>query len=143
VVEEAGAAGIALRTVSDAVAESEPVERELAESTWGKPKTLRTWDSPKVAEIAFAQRRGELAVVAAAPRLGRSPRLERAARELLALQSSDWAFQATTDQAGAYPFERVTQHAAALDAALAGATDPDPALRHLQPTLDLAPLVLP
>jgi 1,4-alpha-glucan branching enzyme len=143
VVEEAGAAGIALRTVSDAVAESEPVERELAESTWGKPKTLRTWDSPKVAEIAFAQRRGELAVVAAATRLGRSPRLERAARELLALQSSDWAFQATTDQAGAYPFERVTQHAAALDAALAGATDPDPALRHLQPTLDLAPLVLP
>src|SRR6478752_10117144 len=94
VIEEADAAGVPLRTVSEALAECEPVERELAESTWGKPKTLRTWDSPAVAEIAFAQRRGELAVVAAATRLGRSRRLERAARELLALQSSDWAFQA-------------------------------------------------
>jgi 1,4-alpha-glucan branching enzyme len=141
VVEEADAAGVELRTVSDAVAQCEPAERELGESTWGKPKTLRTWDSPAVAEIAFAQRRGELAVVAAATRLGRSPRLERAARELLALQSSDWAFQATHDQAGDYPLERVRQHAAGVEEALAG--DAEPALRGLAPQLDLAPLVLP
>jgi 1,4-alpha-glucan branching enzyme len=144
VIEEAKTAGVDLRTVSDAVADCEPVERELEESTWGKPKTLRTWDSPAVAEMAFAQRRGELAVVAAATRLGRSARLERAARELLALQSSDWAFQATHDQAGPYPFERVEQHAAALHAALAAeGPEPDGSVRNLQPQLDLSPLVLP
>ena len=144
VIEQAEEAGVELRTVSDAVAASEPVERELAVSSWGKPKTLRTWDSPRVAEIAFAQRRGELAVVAAATRLGRSARLERATRELLALQSSDWAFQATHDQAGPYPVERVQRHAAELHAALdAAGPEPDPAVRNLQPHLDLAPLVLP
>jgi 1,4-alpha-glucan branching enzyme len=144
VIEEAEAAGVELRTVSDALAQSEPVERSLVASTWGKPKTLRTWDSPAVAEIAFAQRRGELAVVAAATRLGRSPRLERAARELLALQSSDWAFQASNDQAGSYPLERVTAHATELHAALdSAAAEPDPHVRNLQPQLDLSPLVLP
>jgi 1,4-alpha-glucan branching enzyme len=144
VIEEAAAAGVELRTVSDAIADCEPVERELAESTWGKPKTLRTWDSPAVAEIAFAQRRGELAVVAAATRFGRSARLERATRELLALQSSDWAFQATHEQAGPYPLERVRHHAAALHAALdAERPEPDPHVRSLQPQLDLSPLVLP
>jgi 1,4-alpha-glucan branching enzyme len=144
VLEEARAAGVDLRTVSDAVQQAEPVERELGESSWGAPKTLRTWDSPAVAEIAFTQRRAELAVVAAATRHGRSPRLERAARELLALQSSDWAFQVTRDQAGTYPVERVQQHAAALHAALAGSgEEPDPRLRNLQPRLDVAPLVLP
>src|SRR4051812_29729139 len=144
VIEEAEAAGVELRTVSDALAECEPVERELGESTWGTPKTLRTWDSPDVADIAFAQRRGELAVVAAATRLGRSPRLERAARELLALQSSDWAFQVSRHQAGAYPLERVQRHAAELHAALApDSPEPDPFVRELQPKLDLAPLVLP
>jgi 1,4-alpha-glucan branching enzyme len=143
VIDEAATAGVELRTVSDAVALSEPVPRALVESSWGTPKTLRTWDSPAVAEIAFAQRRGELAVVAAATRLGRSPRLERAARELLALQSSDWAFQVTHDQAGSYPLERVRDHAAGLHAALADADDPDPALRALAPELDVSPLVLP
>jgi 1,4-alpha-glucan branching enzyme len=144
VIEEADAAGVELRTVSDAVAAVEPVERALQESTWGTPKTLRTWDSPAVADIAFAQRRGELAVVAAATRLGRSGRLERAARELLALQSSDWAFQVTHEQAGEYPVERVEAHAAALHAALSGAgPEPDPHLGSLQPQLDVSPLVLP
>jgi 1,4-alpha-glucan branching enzyme len=143
VIDEAATAGVELRTVSDAVALSEPVPRTLVESSWGTPKTLRTWDSPAVAEIAFAQRRGELAVVAAATRLGRSARLERAARELLALQSSDWAFQVTHDQAGSYPLERVRHHAAELDAALADRADPDPELRALAPNLDVSPLVLP
>ena len=143
VIEEAEAAGVELQTVSDALAQCEPVERGLEESTWGTPKTLRTWDSPAVAEIAFAQRRGELAVVAAAARMGRSPQLERAARELLALQSSDWAFQVTHNQAGLYPFERVRQHTEQLHEALSGAAETDPALRNLAPQLDLAPLVLP
>jgi 1,4-alpha-glucan branching enzyme len=143
VIEQAPAAGVELRTVSDALARCEAVERPLAESSWGTPKDLTTWDSPAVAEIAFAQRRGELCVVAAASRLGPSPRLERAARELLALQSSDWAFQVRRAQAGDYPLERVRAHSAALHAALAPAEpEPDAGLRALQPLLDLSPLVL-
>jgi 1,4-alpha-glucan branching enzyme len=143
VVEEAPAAGVELRTVSDALADVEPVDRRLAASSWGNPKTFRTWDSPMVADIAFAQRRAELAVAAAAPRLGHSPRLERAARELLALQSSDWAFQVARDQAGPYPLARVQHHAAELAAALADDAEPEPRLRNLQPQLDVSPLVLP
>jgi 1,4-alpha-glucan branching enzyme len=143
VVEEARAAGLELRTVSEAVAVCDLVERPLRASSWGTPKTLATWDSPAVAEITFAQRRGELAVVAAATRLGRVPGLERAARELLALQSSDWAFQVTRDQAGSYPLERVGGHVAQLEAALAEGAAPEPSLRNLQPRLDLTPLVSP
>src|SRR5437764_4629525 len=143
VIAEAGDAGLALRTVSDALTRCPPVERPLAASSWGAGKDLSTWDSAAVAEIAFAQRRGELAVVAAATRLGRSDRLTRAARELLALQSSDWAFQLTRRQAGHYPLERVRAHAAALHGALdPGEPPPRPELRALQPELDLSPLVL-
>jgi 1,4-alpha-glucan branching enzyme len=144
VVEEARRAGLELRTVSEALTRCEPVERELEASTWGASKNLSTWDSAEVAEIAFAQRRGELDVVAAATRLGRSPRLARATRELLALQSSDWAFQLTRRTAGDYPLERVRGHAAALHAALTEVYEPDDEhVRNLQADLDLSPLVLP
>jgi 1,4-alpha-glucan branching enzyme len=144
VIAEAREAGLALRTVSDALSRCPPVERRLAASSWGAGKDLSTWDSAEVAEIAFAQRRGELAVVAAATRLGRSDRLTRAARELLALQASDWAFQMTRRQAGDYPLERVRGHAAALHAALdAAQPPPQSGLRSLQPELDVWPLVLP
>lgn len=144
VIAGAPEAGVELRTVSDAVRSTPLVERELAESSWGTPKTLRTWDSPAVAEIAFAQRRAELAVVAAATRTGATARTERAARELLALQSSDWAFQVTREQAGQYPVERVQRHAAELHAALSpNEPEPDPLVRDLAPHLDLSPLALP
>jgi 1,4-alpha-glucan branching enzyme len=73
--------------------------------------------------------------------------LERAARELLAMQSSDWAFMVTRDLAADYPLERLRVHRAALDAALAALTDsaaaPDPAVRGLAPHLDLSPLTTP
>ena len=39
-------------------------------------------------------------------------------RELLALQSSDWAFMVTRGLAGDYPRQRASDHAAALDRAL-------------------------
>ena len=77
--------------------------------------------------------------------------LERAARELLALQSSDWAFQVTNDLAADYPQRRMAAHAAAHDEALGGLDARsgyppavlDPALRNLAPDLDLAPLLTP
>ena len=152
VLDEADRQGLPLRTTTDALAAVEPVERELSPATWGKPKDLTTWDSPRVADFAWMARAAELRTVrqfAAAPNgngngNGHGPAYERAARELLALQASDWAFQVTHDLAGDYPSRRVAAHAEALDAALAALTDsapaPDPGVRSLAPNLDLSPL---
>jgi len=138
----APAAGVELVTLPAALDAIEPVERALAPSSWGKGKSFRTWDSPDVAELAFGARRAELRTLAAASSGLAGAALERAARELLALQSSDWAFMATHEMAGDYPRDRVAGHLAALDAALAGSPD-GPALRNLAPQLDLSPLVAP
>ena len=144
VLEEAEAQGVPMRTVSEALELAEPVERELARSSWGTPKDMTTWDSPAVADMAFAARSSELRLVAAAHRMpGQEERLARAARELLALQSSDWAFQVTRDLSADYPLQRAQGHAAALEAALADSGAPHPALRNLQPRLDLSPLLTP
>jgi 1,4-alpha-glucan branching enzyme len=145
VVDEARLQGLALATLPEALERHEPVERPLADSTWGRPKDLTTWDSPRVADIAFAARGAELRTVAAAAgaRTG-DPALERAARELLAIQSSDWAFQVTYDLAGDYPLTRVEGHRQGVDAALAALADSRPVddarLRNLAPTLDVSPL---
>jgi 1,4-alpha-glucan branching enzyme len=146
VLERAGDAGVDLVTLPAGLDRVEHVRRDLAASTWGSPKDLSTWDSARVADVAFAARGAELDTVAAAARGGRSAALERAARELFALQSSDWAFLLTRDLAADYPTERVRGHFSALREAL-GALDsapqPDPTLRSLAPELDLAPLVSP
>jgi 1,4-alpha-glucan branching enzyme len=148
VVEEAEAQGVRLVTVSEGVELVDPVARPLAPSSWGHGKDFRTWDAPQVAELAFEARSAELRTVAAVAAHGAShAALERAARELLAMQSSDWAFMVTRDLAGDYPLERMRLHAASLDAALAALTDsaaaPEPALRGLARHLDLSPLTTP
>ena len=148
VFEEADAQGVRLVTVSEGVEAAEPVANALAPSTWGRGKDFTTWDSPAVAEMAFRARAAELRTVAAVATHG-SPHsaLERAARELLALQSSDWSFMVTRDLAADYPDERMRLHASSLDAALAALTDsataPEPSLRGLAPDLDLSPLTTP
>jgi 1,4-alpha-glucan branching enzyme len=129
----------------------DPVERELAASTWGTGKDLSTWDSPAVADVAFGARAAELRTVAAAAAAGGAGRpdvLRRAARELLALQSSDWAFQITGQLSADYPEQRLAGHAAQLDLCLEALRDsalvpPDPALRNLAPDLELGPLLAP
>jgi 1,4-alpha-glucan branching enzyme len=148
VLEEADAQGVRLVTVSEGIELVEPVPRELVASSWGHRKDFTTWDAPPVAELAFAARAAELRTVAAVAGHGaRHPALERAARELLAMQSSDWSFMVTRDLAADYPVERMRMHGAALDAALAALTDsataPEPSLRGLAPHLDLAPLTTP
>jgi 1,4-alpha-glucan branching enzyme len=149
VFAEAAEQGLELTTVSDGIERVEPVERELVASTWGTAKDLSTWDSPRVAEVAFTARSEELRTVAAAARGGGEPdALRRAARELMALQSSDWAFQIKGDLSADYPQKRLAGHAAGLDAALgalrdSGAVPHDPALRNLAPDLELAPLLAP
>ena len=101
-----------------------------------------------MSEYAFAARRAELrTVAAAAARPEQRAALERAARELLALQSSDWAFMASRELALDYAERRLAGHVAALDAALGALTDSAPPtereLRNLAPDLALASLTTP
>ncbi|MBM3668163.1 MAG: DUF1957 domain-containing protein, partial [Actinobacteria bacterium] len=67
----------------------------------------------------------------------------RAARELLAVQSSDWAFMDHRRQAGDYPYSRVTAHSQDLVEAIARPERADPRVRGLAPDLSLAPLLEP
>jgi 1,4-alpha-glucan branching enzyme len=149
VLEEAPRAGIELVTVSEGLERVEPQRAPLTASTWGSGKDLSTWDSPRAGELAVAARRAELRTVAAAAR-ATEPRaaLERAARELLAMQASDWAFMVTRELAGDYPSKRMEHHGRELDAALASleggeGAAPEPELRGLAPDLDLAALTTP
>jgi 1,4-alpha-glucan branching enzyme len=143
VLTGAAAAGVRLLTVPQALAEHQPVERPLAASTWGEDKDLRTWDSPPVADLAWGSRRLELRVLRALSRGLSGPAALRAARELLAVQASDWAFLDRRGQAGDYPFRRVTEHAEALLEAIDSAASSDPSMRALAPDLSLAPLLEP
>ena len=81
----------------------------------------------------------DLAWQARARRAARSPPApagrERALRELLALQSSDWAFLTTRGLAGDYPRERAAGHLAALEQTLGGAAAHEQSVRSLAPDL--------
>jgi 1,4-alpha-glucan branching enzyme len=141
VLGAAGEAGVELVTLGQAAARHEPEQRELRRSTWGEGKDLSTWDSPAVADMAWAARRLELRVLRGAAGDPPEAALTRATRELLAVQASDWAFLDRRGQAGDYPWQRSTGHARALlEAINATAHPPDPGLRNLAPDLDLTPL---
>jgi 1,4-alpha-glucan branching enzyme len=107
-------------------------------TTWGTPRDLATWSAPPAAELAWAARTAELRVSSAGPA---AP--DRALRELLALQSSDWAFLRSRALAGDYPRQRAAAHLAALDAALAGEGDGEDAVRNLAPHLCRAAFLEP
>lgn len=143
VVEGAEAAGVRMLTASRALAEHEPVERPLAASTWGEGKDLRTWDSPPVADLAWAARRLELRLLRALSSGLRGDAAARATRELLSVQASDWAFLDQRGQAGDYAFQRATDHALAMLEAIDCERVTDPRMRSLAPDLRLAPLLEP
>jgi 1,4-alpha-glucan branching enzyme len=143
VLAGAAAAGVRLLTVPQALDEHEPIERPLAASTWGEDKDLSTWDSPAVADLGWAARRLELRLLRELGAGLRGPAALRAARELLAVQASDWAFLDKRGQAGDYPFRRATDHAHALLEAIDSRTVTDPCMRSLAPDLSLAPLLEP
>jgi 1,4-alpha-glucan branching enzyme len=141
VIDEAARQGLALTSLDDALAAHDAVSQTdvgvaaapgpaQGVSSWGAGGDLRTWSGPQVADLAWQARSAELAVLAS----GRRPS-DRALRELLALQSSDWAFLMTNALAGEYPRERAAGHAAALSAALANDGALDEQLRNLAPEL--------
>jgi 1,4-alpha-glucan branching enzyme len=143
VLAGAAAAGVRLLTVPQALAVHGPVERRLAASTWGEDKDLSTWDSPPVGDLAWGARRLELRLLRALGRGLRGPAAMRAARELLALQASDWAFLDKRGQAGDYAFRRATDHAEAMLEAIDSPASSDPSMRALAPDMSLAPLFEP
>ena len=168
VIAQASARGLALTTLPAALERHEPRSRPLAESSWGTGKDLRTWDSPRVADLLWAARHAELDLVAtlgctrSGQTEGRAPAARRAARELLALQSSDWSFMRMRELAGDYPDGRVRSHASNFGEAISllrhGMADframrrspnghspaaIDERLRDLAPHLELAPLLEP
>jgi 1,4-alpha-glucan branching enzyme len=139
VLEEAQRQGLELITLDDALVEvgetgsgAGPARapRNIGTTSWGAGGDLRTWSGPQVADLAWQARTAELAVLGSEGRPG-----DRALRELLALQSSDWAFLITNALAGAYPRERAAAHAAGLSSALRGSPAGEDRLRNLAPEL--------
>ncbi len=143
VLAGAAAAGVRLLTVGEALAEHEPVELPLAASTWGEGKDQCTWDSPAVADLAWGARRLELRLLIALSAGLRGDGAVRAARELLAVQASDWAFLDKRGQAGDYAFLRAISHSQAALEAIDSPTIADPRMRALAPDLSLSPLLQP
>jgi 1,4-alpha-glucan branching enzyme len=148
-------AGVRLKTLSEAAVETTPEERPLRRASWGEGKDLATWDSPEVADLAWAARRLELRLLRALGDGLEGGAALRAARELLAVQASDWAFLDRRRQAGDYPYQRAIGHGRAMlesldcrpEAPASGDPPdwdrPDPRMRNLAPDLRLAPLLEP
>ncbi len=136
-------AGVRMLTVPEALAEHEPVDRPLHASTWGEGKDLSTWDSPSVADLTWAARRLELRLLRALGGGLRGDAARRAARELLAVQSSDWAFIDKRGQAGDYGYQRATAHSQEALEAIDSPAIADPRMRALAPDLSLSPLLQP
>jgi 1,4-alpha-glucan branching enzyme len=108
--------GIELVTLGGLVDSATPTRRAVERSSWGTAKSLITWDSPRTAEIVFAQRRAELVLEAASAggALDQAA-LATAERELLALQASDWAFMESGDRTGDYGARRFAGHLSAFE----------------------------
>jgi 1,4-alpha-glucan branching enzyme len=131
VLEEATRQGLEIVRVDDvrdlADAAAPAGVGALPVSTWGTGEDLSTWSGPAVADIAFEARAAELRLLHAGARASLD-----AARELLALQASDWAFMVSREIAAPYARERFAAHRQAFDAALAApAADGVAELRNL------------
>jgi 1,4-alpha-glucan branching enzyme len=139
VLAAAAREGLRIAPLDELLDEAEPVAApELPVTSWGTPRDLSTWSAPSAGGLAWRQRAAELRAVAALPDVP-----DRALRELLALQSSDWAFLVTRASAGPYPAARAAAHEAGFDAALAAPGDHAAELRNLAPHLARAALAAP
>ncbi|MCW3029036.1 MAG: glycoside hydrolase family 57 [Solirubrobacterales bacterium] len=144
VVQECHRQGLELIRLDEALERCEPEPEDPPDhggtaSSWGAGGDLSTWSGPAVAEMAFAMRAAELEVLAAGAQAGTA-----AARELLALQASDWPFMVSRGQAVPYALERFEGHRDALARALRAGPDSDPAgLRNLAVDANVASLLAP
>lgn len=116
----------------DRIGDDLPVADAPPASTWGTGRDLRTWTGPAVATIAWELRRAELQLLA-----GREPGQpgDAALRDLLALQSSDWAFMVTEERAAPYGWQRFADHRHAVGLPSGPLPSSAPRLRHLAPDL--------
>jgi 1,4-alpha-glucan branching enzyme len=140
VVAQARAQGLRIARLDDALARHEPAPApaDLPVTSWGTPRDLTTWSAPPVSTMAWDARAAELRALAAGAAID-----ARAVRELLALQSSDWAFLVSQELAEPYGRERAALHRDALDVALAAPGTREPALRNLAPDASPAALLEP
>ncbi|MDQ7026462.1 MAG: DUF1957 domain-containing protein, partial [Anaerolineae bacterium] len=104
-------------TTASAYVENHPPQETiiLPESSWGAGGTHFTWDNGENAwlweHIHAAEKRMEsLATEYEKATTDEATVLNQAAREVLLLQSSDWAFLITTGQAREYAIQRFRQH---------------------------------
>ncbi len=144
VLGEAAAQGLPIARLDDALTRhapgAAPAPPGLPVTSWGTPRDLTTWSAPPVTSMAWDAREAELRTVAAARR-GAGGADARAVRELLALQSSDWAFLVSQNLAEPYGRERAAHHRATLNAVLAAAPGThDPRVRNLAPYVTPAAL---
>jgi 1,4-alpha-glucan branching enzyme len=135
VIDESERQRLALTALDPAALERHPPvaldsHEQMPGTSWGTGGDLRTWSAPDVADLAWQARTAELRAF----RHGARPS-PRALRELLALQSSDWAFLSHRQWADGYPRQRASGHAAQLSRALRGETD-TPYVRNLAPYLE-------
>jgi 1,4-alpha-glucan branching enzyme len=143
VVEECVRQELSLVHLDDALErhEPEPLPRDgwtWDASTWGQEGDLSTWSGPAVAEMAFAARAAELEVVRAGVDAN-----DAAVRELLALQSSDWAFMVSRGLAVPYARERFEGHRLGVERALASPASAGSGPRNLARHADRAALLAP
>jgi 1,4-alpha-glucan branching enzyme len=112
----ATSAEVELTTASAYIEQHPPQETIiLPESSWGAGGTHFTWDNGETSwvwqHIHAAEKRMEtLASTYATASTDETIVLNQAAREILLLQSSDWAFLVTTGQAREYANQRFQQH---------------------------------
>lgn len=136
VVEECERQGLPLLRLDEALERCEPVAVDTEawdQKSWGSDGDLSTWSGPAVQDLAFAQRAAELRLLRAE---GLGER-RAALRQLMAMQSSDWAFMLSRRQAAIYARERFEAHSAAFERALAaGAAAEEDSLRNLAPYAD-------
>lgn len=146
VVQECTRQGLKLMRLDDALQLHEPLTDQgtaraeyCQASTWGKDGDLSTWSAPAVADMAFAARSAELAVLSAGSQAGTA-----AVRELLGVQASDWAFMVSRGLAVPYARERFEGHLQALQRSLsAGPSASSAGLRNLAIQADPGVLLAP
>jgi 1,4-alpha-glucan branching enzyme len=119
VIKRAPDFGIELVTLGQAADGAQLVDREIERSSWGRNKTLETWDAVGTTEMIWNQRAAELALEHALAGGASDEEVAQTARaELLALQTSDWAYMENVGLTGDYGATRFAEHLAAFERAL-------------------------